>query len=85
MYASTVSYISGNIPISHTPCRVGLVVSVSASHAIGRGFVYRPGHTKDHCKMVQTASLHCTNALGYEFDSAVRLSIRPGSRWNCIW
>ena len=30
------------------PCRVGLVVSVSASHTIGHGFAYRPGHTKDH-------------------------------------
>ena len=30
------------------PRRDGLVVSVSASHAIGRGFAPRPGHTKDH-------------------------------------
>ena len=26
----------------------GLVISVSASHAVGRGFGPRPGHTKDH-------------------------------------
>ena len=32
------------------PCRVGLVVSVSASHAEGREFASRPGHTKDHQK-----------------------------------
>ena len=25
------------------------------------------------------------NALGLEFDSAVRLSKRPGSVWNCLW
>ena len=29
---------------------VGLVVSVSASHTVGRGFASRPGHTKDHHK-----------------------------------
>ena len=32
------------------PCRVGLVVSVSASHTVGREFASRPGHTKDHHK-----------------------------------
>ena len=31
-------------------CRVGLVVSVSASHTVGREFASRPGHTKDHYK-----------------------------------
>ena len=31
--------------ISRGPCRVGLVVSVSASHTVGRGFVSRPGYT----------------------------------------
>ena len=25
------------------------------------------------------------NALGLEFDSAVRLSKRPDSVWNCLW
>ena len=28
-------------------CRLGLVVSVSASHAVDRGFTSRSGHTKD--------------------------------------
>ena len=32
------------------PRWVGLVVSVSTSHAVGRGFALRPGHTKDHYK-----------------------------------
>ena len=32
------------------PCRVGLVVSVTASHTVGREFASRPGHTKDHHK-----------------------------------
>ena len=32
------------------PCRVGLVVSVSASHTVGHDFASRPGHTKDHHK-----------------------------------
>ena len=45
--------------VSHLgPCRVGLVISVSASHTVGREFASRPGHTKDHHKMVQNASLH---------------------------
>ena len=30
--------------------RIGLVVSVSASHTVGREFASRPGHTKDHDK-----------------------------------
>ena len=37
-------------------CRVGLVVSVSASHTVGREFAAWPGHTKDHHK-------NCTNCL----------------------
>ena len=32
------------------PRRVGFVVSVSASNAVGRRFAPRPGHTKDHHK-----------------------------------
>ena len=40
------------------PREDGLVVSMSASHAVGPWFVPLPGHTKDHEKMVQTASLH---------------------------
>ena len=40
------------------PCRVGSVGSVIASRTVGREFASRPGHTKDHHKMVQTASLH---------------------------
>ena len=28
--------------------RDGLVVRVSASHVVSRGFASRPGHTKDH-------------------------------------
>ena len=61
------------------PRRVGLVVSMSASDAVGRGFAPRPGHTKDHDKMVQTSSLLGTHALGLEFDSTARLSERPVS------
>ena len=34
--------------IKYIPCRVGLVVSVSASRTVGREFASRPGHTKDH-------------------------------------
>ena len=38
-----ISCVSGN-PVY---C---LVVSMSASHAVGRGFASRPGHTKDQYK-----------------------------------
>ena len=31
-------------------CRVGLVVTVSASHKVGRGFASQPGDTKNHHK-----------------------------------
>ena len=47
--------------------RVGMVlvlVSVSGSHAEGRGLSLRPGHTKDQHKTVQTTSLLGTQALG---------------------
>ena len=35
----------------------GLVVSVFASHAVGRGLAPRSGHTKTIIKIIQTASL----------------------------
>ena len=41
--------------ICYGPCRVGLVVSVPASHTVGREFASWPGHTKTIIKMVQTA------------------------------
>ena len=37
-------------PDPRFPSSVGLVVSVSASRPVGRGFDPRPGHTKDHHK-----------------------------------
>ena len=52
------------------PRRDGLVVSMSASNAVGCGFASRLGHTKDHHKMVQTASLLGTQGLGKYFGSA---------------
>ena len=39
IYTYTYTYI---------PCRVGSVVSVSASRTVGHEFASRPGHTKDH-------------------------------------
>ena len=67
------------------PRQVGLVVSVSAFHMVGRGLTCRPGHTEDHHKN----GTNCLPALHtcvrvYEFDSAARLSKRPGSVWNCL-
>ena len=35
---------------NYISCRVGSVVSVSASRTVGREFASRPGHTKDHNK-----------------------------------
>ena len=67
------------------PCRVGLLVSVSASHTVGRGFASRPGHTKGHQKWYKLPPYMACNALGWEFDSAAQLSKRSGSVWNCLW
>ena len=48
-----------------TPCQVGSVVSVSPSHAVGRGFAPPPGRVilKTIIKMVQTASLPGTQCV----------------------
>ena len=48
------------------PCQDSLVFSVLASHLVGHGFKTRPGHTKDHQKMVQTASLLYMYVLGMQ-------------------
>ena len=46
----------------------------------------RPGHTKDHHKeWYKLPSAWHTVVRGKEFDSAVRLSKRPDSVWNCLW
>ena len=42
----------------------GLVVSVSASHAVGHRFAPPKGYTQDHHKMVHTVSLLGGQALG---------------------
>ena len=42
---------------------VDVVVSESAFNAVGRWFASRLGHTKDHYKMVQTASPLGTQTL----------------------
>ena len=93
-----------------TPCRVGLVVSVSASHTVGRGFASRyklpsiiarmlvclfvclcltSHRQRGHSETVPPFTVPCerreaTHALDSEFNSAARLSKRPGSVWNCI-
>ena len=45
-------------------CRVGLVVSVSASDMVGREFASRPGYTKDHKKWYKLPPCMARNALG---------------------
>ena len=42
----------------HGPGRDGIVVSVSASRVVGRGFACRPGLTKGHYK----SGTNCTSA-----------------------
>ena len=42
--------------------------SVSASHKVGSGFVFRPGHTKDHHKNVSNCLLAWS-----EFGNATQL------------
>ena len=65
------------------PSRHGLVVSVSASHAV---FVPGSSHTKDHHKNgTNCLSAWHTYARGSEFDSAAQLYKRLGSVWNCLW
>ena len=54
------------------PCRVGLVVSVSASHTVGREFASRQDHTKDHLK-------NCTNCLPAGVKKS--LVLVPGTSW----
>ena len=44
---------------AHRPGRDDLVVSVSNSHAVGRGFASRLSHTKDHCKNCISAWRAC--------------------------
>ena len=59
-----VSYTLNVITVhrrTHGPRRDGLVVSVSASHAVGRGFAHHVGHTKYHHKN-GTNCLHAWHA-----------------------
>ena len=47
------------------PCRVGIVVSVSASHTVGLEFASRPVYTKDHHKKwYKMPPCMARNALG---------------------
>ena len=53
------------------PCRVGLVVSVSASHTVGRGFASPPGHTEEYHnkKMQHSCGVPYSIALSYQFQN----------------
>ena len=57
----TRDYIPGTCIKMYTPRRVCLVVSMSASHTVGREFASWPDHTI--IKMVQNASLHGTQCV----------------------
>ena len=51
-YIKILRYTALLLHIVYSPCQVGLVMSLSASHMVGRcnWFASRPGHTKDHHK-----------------------------------
>ena len=57
--------------ILQVPCRVGLVVSVSASHLVDCEFAFRSGHTKDHHKN-GTNCLPAWHAVRYGWSLAVQ-------------
>ena len=67
------------VVITHHVRLALIVVSVSATHAVAS---WRPDRViqKTITKMVQ---LMCQ--AGYKFDSAARLSKRPGNIRNCLW
>ena len=72
--------------ICYGPWWVGLVVSVPASHTVGREFASWPGHTKNHHENgTNCPPCMARNALELEFGSATRLSKRLGSVWICLW
>ena len=53
-------------------------ILVSASHAVCRGYAYRPGHAKESHKIGKNASLLGMHALGRS------LTELPDSVWNCL-
>ena len=53
------------------PCRAKLVVSVRASHTVGRRFASQPGHTKDH-RENGTNCLPAWHAMRYGWSLAVQ-------------
>ena len=59
------------------PCRVGLVVSVSASHRISREFASRLGHTKNNYKN-GTNCLPAWHAMHYGRSLAVQPNCLKG-------
>ena len=66
------------------PRQDGSQGSVSASHAVGRGFASR---VKPNIiiKWYKLPLCMARNALELRFDNAARLSKRPASVWNCSW
>ena len=59
------------------PRRDGSLASMSALHAVDRGFELRPGDTKDNYKIMPTVSLPCAQVFGLGFGSATRLCKKP--------
>ena len=60
------------------PYRVGSVVSMLASRAVGRGFNPGPGHTKDHHKNDTNCLPAWHAALGKDFGSATPNGVKGG-------
>ena len=62
------------------PCRDGLVVNVSSSHAVGHGFASPWVHSKDHHR-------NCTNCLPAWHTDITRVGVwqcSPDSVWTCL-
>ena len=64
---------------------VGLVVSVSASHAVGNRFVPQTIHSKEHHIIGRKCLLGWHTYIKVGIDNAAPLSKRRGSVWNCLW
>ena len=81
MYACGVSMYACILTQVCIPRRVGLVVSVSACHAVCHWFMSRQGHIEYHHK---NGTNHLP-ALAVQFGNAARLSKCRGSVLNFLW
>ena len=70
---------------NESPHYVGLVVSVSASHAVVNRFVPQTIHSKDHHQIGRKCLLAWHACIKVGIDDAAPLSKRRGIVLNCLW